>query len=259
MSGWLRLWHDMPTDPKWRTIARKSGQRIGDVIAVFNFILVNASENAAERGALSAFDIEDVASALDLDDKDVQAIIDAMQGKVLDGDRLAGWDKRQPKREDSTASERKKAWKERQKNAAERSGTQGNAPDTDTDTDTDTEYLEAKASCASGEAREPENPEFQLEAEQQTVDRLKPEHFVEAWNDLAGRIAKPKIRALTPERRTRLKARIAGYSLDEFREVLGNIENSAFLRGDKGWSGCTFDWVTKKNNFQKILEGNYNA
>ena len=23
-NSWLRLWHDMPNDPKWRTIARKS-------------------------------------------------------------------------------------------------------------------------------------------------------------------------------------------------------------------------------------------
>ncbi|ENW8560590.1 hypothetical protein ACR6SH_005434, partial [Escherichia coli] len=23
-NAWLRLWHDMPNDPKWRTIARVS-------------------------------------------------------------------------------------------------------------------------------------------------------------------------------------------------------------------------------------------
>lgn len=104
------------------------------------------------------------------------------------------------------------------------------------------EDLEPDGSCASDDA-----PSF------------KPEHFMEAWNDLASRTGKPRIRDLTPERRVKLKARIAGYSLEDFREVLGNIERSPFLRGDKGWSGCTFDWVTKKANFQKILEGNYNG
>lgn len=104
------------------------------------------------------------------------------------------------------------------------------------------EELEAKASCASGDA-----------------PALKPEHFVEKWNSLATSLAKPTIRKLTPERRVKLKARIAGYSLDDFREVLGNIERSPFLRGETGWHGCTFDWVTKKANFQKILEGNYNG
>lgn len=104
------------------------------------------------------------------------------------------------------------------------------------------EEVAPSGACASGDA-----------------PALKPEHFVESWNALAGKIGRPTIRALTPERRTKLKARIAGYSLDEFREVLGNVERSPFLRGEKAWSGCTFDWITKKANFQKILEGNYNG
>jgi hypothetical protein len=143
VTGWVRLWHDMPTDPKWRTIARKSNQRVGDVIAVFNFIMVNASENVLERGRTHRFDKEDVATALDLSETDLEAILSAMQGKVLDGDVLLGWAKRQPKREDFGASKRKSEWKERQRNALERIGTQGNAPytDTDTDTDTDTEKI----------------------------------------------------------------------------------------------------------------------
>ncbi|RVU04115.1 hypothetical protein EOE18_13165 [Novosphingobium umbonatum] len=144
MTGWVRLWHDMPTDPKWRTIARKSGQRIGDVIAVFTFLMVAASSNESARGTIAGFDPEDVAGALDLDTADIEAIVKAMQGKVLDGDRLANWDKRQPKREDATAAKRKAEWKERQGKAAERAGTHQNAlehegtADTDTDTDTDT-------------------------------------------------------------------------------------------------------------------------
>lgn len=104
------------------------------------------------------------------------------------------------------------------------------------------EEEEAKASCASDDA-----------------PSLKPEHFVEKWNRLAKQLGKPIVRDLTPERRVKLKARIAGYSLEDFREVLGNIERSPFLRGDRDWQGCTFDWVTKKANFQKILEGNYNG
>lgn len=88
-------------------------------------------------------------------------------------------------------------------------------------------------------------------------DSLKPEHFVEAWNELADRITRPKIRALTPERRQALRARINGHTIEDFQEVLGNIERSPFLRGDRNWPGVTFDWITKKGNFQKILEGNY--
>lgn len=88
---------------------------------------------------------------------------------------------------------------------------------------------------------------------------LKPEHVVEVWNELAGKLGRPPVRLLTPERRQALKARIAGYSIDEFQEAIGKIERSSFLRGEKGWKGITFDWFVKKANFQKILEGNYDG
>lgn len=135
MTDWVRLWHDMPTDPKWRVVARKSGQPLCSVVAVFTLMLTNASGNASERGTLLAWDHEDAGAALDMDADQVSAIYDAMQGKVLDGNKLSGWDRRQPKREDNTASERKAAWKARKENAAERTGTQGNAPETETETD----------------------------------------------------------------------------------------------------------------------------
>lgn len=141
MTDWVRLWHDMPTDPKWRVVARKSGQPLPCVLAVFTLMLTNASGNSADRGCLLAWDHEDAGAALDMDADDVRSIYDAMQGKVLDGDRLTGWERRQPKREDNTAAERKAAWKAR-KNASERTGTQENAPETDAETDADAEKEE---------------------------------------------------------------------------------------------------------------------
>lgn len=111
----------------------------------------------------------------------------------------------------------------------------------ETETDTETEELEPKGSCASDDA-------------------LKPEHVVSTWNDeIAPALGKPKVRLLTPERRVRLKARIAGFTVAEFREVISNIMASPFLRGDTGWHGFSFDWFTKKANFVKILEGNYSG
>lgn len=98
---------------------------------------------------------------------------------------------------------------------------------------------EGEDSCASGDA-------------------LEPEHIVEHWNEIAPTLGKPCIRKLTPARRSLLKARIGQNELEDFVEVFANIRASPFLRGDKGWRGCTFDWVFKQANFQKILEGNYN-
>lgn len=147
------------------------------------------------------------------------------------------WDELQYRSDSST--DRVKKFREKQKRNATKQ--QGNVSETPQETETDTEDLEPNGSCAPDDA-------------------LKPEHLVETWNnDIAPMLGKPLVRKLTPERRQRLKARIAGFTVDEFREVLANIRGSPFLRGDTGWHGFSFDWFTKKANFVKILEGNYNG
>jgi len=125
MTYWVRLWCDMPTDPKWRVVAKKSGRPLTEVVAVFAMMLTNAGRdnpNASERGVLQNWSDEDVAAALDMETPSVTAIREAMQGKTLEGNKLTGWEKRQPKREDNSA-ERAKAWRERkrtQENAEKR-------------------------------------------------------------------------------------------------------------------------------------------
>ena len=122
---WLRLWHDMPNDPKWRTIARISGQSIALVQAMYVHLLVDASRNVT-RGHVTVTK-EDIASALDVTDEQVEAVFFAMQGRVLDGDKLSGWEGRQPKREDAgnpesgakSAAQRKREQRERLKKEAE--------------------------------------------------------------------------------------------------------------------------------------------
>lgn len=145
---WFRLWHDMPNDPKWRTVARTSGQPISLVLSVALHLMVDASRNVT-RGHVTVT-AEDVASALDVTDEAIEAIFKAMQGRVLDGDRLSGWEKRQPKREDAgnpdtgakSAAERKQAQREREKKAREAAGNgdgHGASRDVTLDTDKDTD------------------------------------------------------------------------------------------------------------------------
>lgn len=125
---WLRLWHDMPNDPKWRTISRLSAQPIALVQAMYLHLLVDASRNVT-RGHVTVTK-EDLASALDVTDDQVEAIFSAMQGRVLDGDCVTGWAKRQPKREDAgsagsgakSAAQRKREQRERQKAEQEGGG-----------------------------------------------------------------------------------------------------------------------------------------
>lgn len=71
-NAWLRLWHDMPNDPKWRTIARVSGQPIATVMAVYIHLLVSASRNVT-RGHIDVT-TEDLASALDVTEEVIDSI-----------------------------------------------------------------------------------------------------------------------------------------------------------------------------------------
>lgn len=123
-NQWLRLWHDMPTDPKWRTIARVSGQSISLVQAVYLHLLVDASRNVT-RGHVTVT-TEDLASALDVTDEQIAAVLSAMEGRVIEGQVITGWDRRQPKREDAgspetgakSAAQRKREQRQREREEA---------------------------------------------------------------------------------------------------------------------------------------------
>ncbi|VDZ64178.1 DnaT-like ssDNA-binding domain-containing protein [Serratia odorifera] len=142
-NSWLRLWHDMPNDPKWRTIARLSGQPVALVLATYVHLLVSASQSVT-RGHADVTP-EDLASALDVTDRDIEQILEAMQGRVLDGKNLTGWGNRQVKREDTgnpetgakSARERKNAQRERQRLAKEKEACHEESRNVTTDKDKD--------------------------------------------------------------------------------------------------------------------------
>ena len=137
---WLRLWTETPNDPKFRSIAKISGQHITVVLSVFMHMLCCA-KTSSEQGTLFGWVDDDIAAALDLEPEQVVAIRTAMQGKILDGDRMHNWEKRQPNREDDSR-ERVAACRARQKertqntpgNAEQNNVTQCNAPETETET-----------------------------------------------------------------------------------------------------------------------------
>lgn len=86
-ESWVRLWSGMTTDPKWQTVARKSGQPRSLVIALFTHLMLEAND-ADERGSLADVDVEDVASALDCDEEAVVAILEAMEGRFIKNGRV---------------------------------------------------------------------------------------------------------------------------------------------------------------------------
>jgi hypothetical protein len=107
---WLRLWNDTINDHKWRLVANESGQPVGNVLAVWMSMLINAS-NSSERGVLEGWQDRYVAAHLGYPSEAVRAIREAMQGVVLDGMRLTGWDRRQRASDDAAETKRKQRGK----------------------------------------------------------------------------------------------------------------------------------------------------
>ena len=156
---WFRSWHGAPTDNKWLLIAKRAGVTPMMVSAVFWALLDYASQQE-ERGSVAGFDAETYAMWAGCDETDVIAIVNAMRAKgvITDGETLAAWEKRQPRREDDS-SERVRRHRDKQRQSVTDDNvtqcndtvTHCNAPDksrldqirleTDGDTETDTELL----------------------------------------------------------------------------------------------------------------------
>lgn len=120
---WFRWHHGTVSDPKFMIIAKKSGQSVAAVIAVWAAILERASRSDL-RGNIDGFDFESYDLHFGLDDGACELIVKAMEDKGLlechaMSRNVTAWNKRQPKREDEGALERKRQQRERNKTEKE--------------------------------------------------------------------------------------------------------------------------------------------
>lgn len=60
-----------------------------------------------------------------------------------------------------------------------------------------------------------------------------------------------------PARKEAFKKIRSKYSSRDIRDAVQNWKNSDFLNGETTKWKCTLDWFLRRDNFQKILEGNY--
>ncbi|UXC38266.1 hypothetical protein [Cupriavidus gilardii] len=129
---WFRWWHGSLTDPKFQWVAKKSGHGLATVIALWVAILEHAStvthgdagvtngDESPTRGSIAGLDCESLDVLFDLDDGSCASILASMEAKGLIADgRVANWERRQPRREDSSA-ERTREYRARKR--AEKSG-----------------------------------------------------------------------------------------------------------------------------------------
>lgn len=111
MLDWFRSWHGAPTDPKWLVIAKRAGVTPIFVSAVAWALFDHASQTE-DRGSVAGFDFESYAVLMGAEEEQVRAVYAAMEARsIIVAGRLAQWEKRQPKREDSSAGrmQRKRA------------------------------------------------------------------------------------------------------------------------------------------------------
>lgn len=258
MSRWYRAYEGTVTDAKLGEVALVAECSRSVAIATWHCLL----ESAASVNDGGKFDATPrrVAVILGESPRVIEAAMAEMAALGMISDNtITAWSKRQYESDNST--ERSRKHRERKRNS-DATPMQRCATPPETETETETEELAPNGACPTRVGPEPAAEADLLDGDApaepaEDPNALLPEHVVEEWNKLAGRLTKPRVRDITPERRQLLKARIAQYGLDDFLTVFGKIEGSAFLRGDKDWQGATFDWVFKKANFQKILEGNY--
>lgn len=236
-TSWLRLWHDMPNDPKWRTISRVSKQPISAVICVYLHLLVDASANATERGRTQSLFAEDIGSALDLETADVEAILAAMQGRVLDGDRIKGWNRRQPAREDGSA-ERARLWREKRK--AEKAAEAGDSsdpermrtqPNAEKRPDTDTEVKENKTRACAREGSSDLPPKA---PEQKPPDSNAPFAMTLTWQPDRSLLKTYAVSSGVP---------LEAFTCEEIGHFRTRNEPAGLLKSEKEWTSALVSWV----------------
>ena len=111
-------------------------------------------------------------------------------------------------------------------------------------------------------------PVLTLEAEEQKVDRVPVQKFVDLYNEILG-AELGTCQKITPARKQLIQARYRDICKDckcaneqeglfMTRKYFECVKRSDFLMGRvKNWR-ATFDWLIKQANYTKILEGTYN-
>jgi hypothetical protein len=240
MSRWYRAYTGTVTDDKLAEAALVAGCSRSVAIAGWHCLL----ESAANRNNCGSYDATPrrIAAVLCEPLATVEALIAAFDelGMTQDG-AIASWKKRQFQSDDSKERVAKHRARKGKETPSDEDVTACNGDVTPPETEADTD----KEVSSKDDRPSDDGPS------------LKPEHVFEGYQELAAQIGRPVPRDFTPERRQLVRGRISQYTLDDFQTVFARCRGSPFLRGDKGRTPLTFDWLMKKQNFQKTLEGNY--
>jgi len=271
---WYRAYHGMPHDPKLQVVAKRSGQKMSAVVAVWLCVLDAASQHDP-RGIFN-IDPEEISVIQDIELEDVEAIIKALKSKrMLDDEGLVvNWDKRQH----TTSTERMRKLRDKKKRDVTAGDTKRRknskkAPDTDSDTDSDAEEntdtdkkQNKKRNRTRIEKRESEREKHKTcgKLQKQTPQIL--EQMLDIWNaEVQSKLTGNHNAILTPKRKEQMTIRW----LEDFQQDMRAwqyfcevIAASDFCLGKLEGKSWTIDlsWATKSSeHVAKILEGGFSG
>ncbi len=111
---WFRWYEGSTSDPKFLVVARRCGRPAAFVLAVWAMLLERAS-STMPRGSITGFDCESADVLLGMEDGTAEAVLEAMRAKgLVEGERIAAWDKRQSRGDGTSSTERVRAYRRRQ-------------------------------------------------------------------------------------------------------------------------------------------------
>lgn len=233
--NWFRLYGEFATDPKVQMLSEADQRRL-----VMLFCIRCSNDDETFHDEQVAFQLR-----VSLEEWQRSKALFIEKGFLNSDGKLRNWDKRQYRSDSST--ERVRAYRDREKQERNVSVT---PPDTDTDTDTE----RAKSSLDTSN---------EVSVSTKRADAPVSE-IVKIYHELLPEL--PKLRKLTTARRAQIAQRWREdlTDLDDWRKYFSDfVKPSDFLMGRaKPNNGhklfrADLSWITKAENFAKIIEGKY--
>jgi hypothetical protein len=264
---WFRWHHGSVTDPKFRLVAKKAGARFGDVMTIWAFVLETASSDV-ERGTIGKLDFETLDDMLGAEEGTAVRILDAMTARgLIEGNRIAAWEKRQPKREDDSAADRKRKQRELESVQVRDTLLSPQCPDVSRDVtqshDRGEESREEKINTSPTDlstAKPPTCPHKAILGLYAKHLPMLPQPKPELWDGARAKNLAARWKWLLTK--TRQSGERYATNEDEglawFDRFFAYVSKSDFLTGRDGrWTNCDLGWLVNAENFAKVVQGNY--